>query len=147
LILKQQSNTPVTINVVAVVEMSRAEFEASQGTFLETLASATGVDKSKVKIVSIKEISLRRGSFAFFHSDLYDMAASKTEPINKSGPEHGIGSRRKLLATGVEVTTAVETTAAQSDSMAASLSGNAVKEQMSARGFKVEVKGIEVPVF
>ena len=71
------------------------------------------------------------------------MAASKTEPINKSGPEHGISSRRKLLATGVEVTTAVETTAAQSDSMAVSLSGNAVKEQMSARGFKVEVKGIE----
>jgi hypothetical protein len=147
LILKQQSNTPVTINVVAVVEMSRAEFEASQGTFLETLAFATGVDKNKVKIVSIKEISLRRGSLAFFHSDLYDMAAPKTEAINKSGPEHGIGSRRKLLVTGIEVTTAVETTAAQSDSMAVSLSGNAVKEQMSARGFKVEVKGIEVTVF
>ncbi len=127
--------------------MSRAEFEASQGTFLETLASATGVDKNKVKIVSIKEISLRRGSLAFFHSDLYDMAAPKTEAINKSGPEHGIGSRRKLLVTGIEVTTAVETTAAQSDSMAVSLSGNAVKEQMSARGFKVEVKGIEVTVF
>ena len=133
--------------MVAVVEMSRAEFEASQGTFLETLASATGVDKNKVKIVSIKEISLRRGSLAFFHSDLSNIAASKTEQINESGLEHGIGSRRKLLATGVEVTTAVETTAAQSESMAASLSGKAVKEQMSSRGFKVEVKGVQVSVF
>ena len=127
--------------------MSRAEFEASQGTFLETLASATGVDKNKVKIVSIKEISLRRGSLAFFHSDLSNIAASKTEQINESGLEHGIGSRRKLLATGVEVTTAVETTAAQSESMAASLSGKAVKEQMSSRGFKVEVNGVQVSVF
>ena len=127
--------------------MSRAEFEASQGTFLEALASATGVDKSKVKIVSIKEISLRRGSLAFFHSDLSNIAASKTEQINESGLEYGIGSRRKLLATGVEVTTAVETTAAQSESMAASLSGKAVKEQMSSRGFKVEVKGVQVSVF
>jgi hypothetical protein len=133
----------VTVNVVAVVEMSRAEFEAAQDSFLQGLASAAGVDISKVKIVSITEIALRRGFITSYPSNP-NTAAPKKESTNEI--RHGIGSNRQLLATAVEVTTAVETTVAQSDSMVESLSGDAVKEQMSARGFKVDVKGVQVAI-
>jgi hypothetical protein len=135
----------VTVNVVAVVEMSRAEFEAAQDSFLQGLASAAGVDISKVKIVSIKEIALRRGFLFSYPSKPYNTAAPKKESNTNMG--HGIGSKRQLLATAIEVTTAVETTVAQSDSIAGSLSGDAVKEQMSARGFKVDVKGVQVAIW
>ena len=43
-------NTPVTMNVVAVVEMSRGEFDAAQDSFLEGLAAATAVDVDQVTI-------------------------------------------------------------------------------------------------
>jgi len=107
-------NTPVKINVVAIVEMSRAEFEATQNSYLEGLAAAAGVDPLKVSIVSVEEVALRRRS-----------------------------GLRMLLAAGVEVTSAVETTAANSEVITSAVSGDAVREQMASRGFKVEVKGVE----
>ena len=42
----------------------------------------------------------------------------------------------------MQVTTAIETTADKSDGISTALSSDAVKQQMAAKGFKVDVKAV-----
>ncbi|EKX44565.1 hypothetical protein GUITHDRAFT_109679 [Guillardia theta CCMP2712] len=91
---------------VAILPMSIGEFQRQQSQYLASVASMANVDISLVTVVSVTEISLRRG---------------------------GRGGR-SLLAVGVEVETAILTSSAQRDSLAQTVSQDALDRELVKNG-------------